>query len=132
MGRLIRGKGRRRARSSALHQAPELGLLPARHLGRKCADRARRRPYHHRRPAEARGGIVASPAPGGKRVVRPHPLQAAQIIRLRLRALTEFLKSGTFERALLLCNIEVTMENLKEHLVNYSRVIGVIIVICRD
>ena len=65
-------------------------------------------------------------------MVRPHPLQPAQIIRLRLRALTEFLKSGTFERALLLCNIEVTMENLKEHLVNYSRVIGVLIVICRD
>jgi hypothetical protein len=36
---------------------------------------------------------------------------------------------GTFERASLLCNIEVTMKNLKELLVNYSCV-GAIIVIC--
>jgi hypothetical protein len=37
--------------------------------------RARRRPHHHRRPLKARGGLVANPAPGGERLVRPHPLQ---------------------------------------------------------
>src|SRR5271169_2989997 len=37
-----------------------------------------RRPDHHRRPAEARGGAVASPAPGGERLVRPYALQPAE------------------------------------------------------
>src|SRR6266550_4167542 len=34
--------------------------LPARHLGRRRLDRARRRHRHHRRSAKARGGAVAS------------------------------------------------------------------------
>ena len=49
--------------------------LAGRHLGRRCADRARCRHHRHRRPAEARGGVVASPAAGGERMVRPYPLQ---------------------------------------------------------
>src|SRR6516225_10416004 len=52
--------------------------LPARNFGRSGADRAWCRPDHHRRPAEARGGVVASPATRGERVVRPYPLQPAQ------------------------------------------------------
>ena len=52
--------------------------LPARHLGRRRADRARRRHHHHRRSLKARGGVVAGPAAGGERVVRPHPLQPAE------------------------------------------------------
>ena len=36
------------------------------HLGRQGADRARCRLHHHRRPAKARGGVVASAAPGGQ------------------------------------------------------------------
>ena len=35
--------------------------LPACHLGRRRADRARCRPHRHRRPAEARRGLVAKP-----------------------------------------------------------------------
>ena len=35
--------------------------LPDRHLGRRRADRAGCRHHHHRRSAEARGGIVAKP-----------------------------------------------------------------------
>ena len=52
--------------------------LPARHLGRRRADRARRRHHYHRRSLETRGGAVAGPAAGGERLVRPHPLQSAQ------------------------------------------------------
>ncbi len=52
--------------------------LPPRHLGRRRLNRARRRPPRHRRSLEARGGVVAGPAPGGQRVVRPHPLQPPQ------------------------------------------------------
>ena len=43
--------------------------LPARHLGRRRADRTRRRHHHHRRSAETRGGLVAGPAAGRQRVV---------------------------------------------------------------
>jgi hypothetical protein len=55
-----------------------------------------------------------------------------QIIRLPLWMLADFLKWGTSERASLLCNIEMTMANLKEFLVNYCCVISVFIVICCD
>ena len=57
--------------------------LSHRHLGRRGADRAGCRHHHHRRPAEARGGVVAGATPGGQRVVRPHPLQPAQRQALR-------------------------------------------------
>ena len=52
--------------------------LSHRDLGRRGADRARCRHHRHRRPAKARGGVVASTTPGGQRMVRPHPLQPAQ------------------------------------------------------
>ena len=42
------------------------------------ADRAEHRHHRHRRSVEARGGLVANPAPGCQRVVQPHPLQPAQ------------------------------------------------------
>ena len=52
--------------------------LARRHLGRRGIDRAGCRHHRHRRPAKARGGVVADPAASGQRVVRPHALQPAQ------------------------------------------------------
>ncbi len=43
--------------------------LAGRHLGRRGADRPGCRHHHHRRSPEARGGLVASPAAGGQRMV---------------------------------------------------------------